>query len=369
MPTHTRTYIAPSYTMKIFGNIRRVGKGFSGREKPLFPTMMIQAQEEIGEGSAIPTDPLHTPTITQPSLSQLQKKQRPRKPSRKNTEVPQPSGSLDIVADEAVNKEMDDSLERAATTATSLDAEHDRGGGPRGNTLRSGKDSLKLQELMELCTNLQQRVLDLETTKTTQGNEIASLKRRVKKLERRNRSRTHKLKTLYKVGLSRRVESSNKEGLGEEDASKQGRISDIDVDAGISLVSTHFDADTDMFGVHDLVGDEVVVETEVASKDVNLSVDEVTLAQALAALKSAKPKADKVMIQQPEQGTITTTTAITVTATSTRPKAKGLDKGKGKMVEPEPVKKLSKKDQLMLDEELSFKLQAEEEERLAREKA
>ncbi|GJU82950.1 hypothetical protein Tco_1285315 [Tanacetum coccineum] len=41
------------------------------------------------------------------------------------------------------------------------------------------------------------------------------------------------------------------------------------------------------------------------------------------------------------------------------------------MVEPEPVKKLSKKDQLMLDEELAFKLQAkeEEEERLAREKA
>ncbi|GKA57588.1 reverse transcriptase domain-containing protein [Tanacetum coccineum] len=73
------------------------------------------------------------------------------------------------------------------------------------------------------------------------------------------------------------------------------------------------------------VDHEVVVETEVASKDVNLSVDEVTLAQALAALKSAKPKADKVMIQELEQGTITTTTdATTVTAASTRPKAKGI---------------------------------------------
>nr|GEY38081.1 hypothetical protein [Tanacetum cinerariifolium] len=40
------------------------------------------------------------------------------------------------------------------------------------------------------------------------------------------------------------------------------------------------------------------------------------------------------------------------------------------MVEPEPVKKLSKKDQLMLDEELAFKLQVEdEEERIPREKA
>ncbi|GJX65544.1 hypothetical protein Tco_0299887, partial [Tanacetum coccineum] len=38
------------------------------------------------------------------------------------------------------------------------------------------------------------------------------------------------------------------------------------------------------------------------------------------------------------------------------------------MVEPEPVKKMSKKDLLRLDEELAFKLQAEEE-RLAREKS
>ncbi|GJW65611.1 hypothetical protein Tco_0117495 [Tanacetum coccineum] len=70
-------------------------------------------------------------------------------------------------------------------------------------------------------------------------------------------------------------------------------------------------SDTDMFGVNDLEGDEVIVETEVdhevavetevAYKDVNLSVDEVTLAQALVALKSAKPKADKVMLQELEQ--------------------------------------------------------------------
>ncbi|GKC69039.1 hypothetical protein Tco_1114922 [Tanacetum coccineum] len=145
---------------------------------------------------------------------------------------------------------------------------------------------------MELCTNLQNKVIDLEKTKTSQAQEITCLKRRVKRLEKKGGLRTHGLTRLYKVGLSRRVEFSEDEGLGEEDASKQGRIADIDADAGINLVSTHFDADTDMFRVHDLVGDEVVVETEVAFKDVNLSVDEVTLAQ-LAALKSVKPKADK----------------------------------------------------------------------------
>ncbi|GKD54954.1 hypothetical protein Tco_1288341, partial [Tanacetum coccineum] len=57
----------------------------------------------------------------------------------------------------------------------------------RGNTLQSDEDRLKLDELMALCTILQNWVLDLEKTKTTQHNEIASLKRRVKKLKNKNR--------------------------------------------------------------------------------------------------------------------------------------------------------------------------------------
>nr|GEU75368.1 retrovirus-related Pol polyprotein from transposon TNT 1-94 [Tanacetum cinerariifolium] len=145
-----------------------------------------------------------------------------RKPRRKVTEVPQPSNPTSVV-DEAVNEEIDDSLERAATTATSLDAEQDKGGGPR------------CQETIK-DTIAQTRVLDLETIKTTQAMEIKSLKRRVKKLERRKRSRTHGLKRLYKVGLSARVKSSDDEGLGEEDASKQGRIDDIDANEGITFL-------------------------------------------------------------------------------------------------------------------------------------
>ncbi|GKE00060.1 hypothetical protein Tco_1388043, partial [Tanacetum coccineum] len=291
----------------------------------------------MGKGSAMPTDPHHTPTIIQPSTSQPQKKQRSRRSKRKDTKVPQPSGPTTNVADEAVNEEMDDSLVRATTNASSLEAEQDSGnidktqskatpnepssprtssgGGPRrqetmrdtitqtrsknvsklsndpllarGNTLQSGEDSLKLQELMALCTTLQSRVLALETTKTTQANEIASLKRRVKKLERRNKSRTRGLKIIYRVGSSRRVESSEDEGLGEDDASKQGMIADIDADEYITLVNDQDDAD--MFDVNDL-------DTDV----------EVTLAQALAELKSVKPKAVKVVIQEIEQGTTTT---------------------------------------------------------------
>ncbi|GJZ59144.1 hypothetical protein Tco_0614960, partial [Tanacetum coccineum] len=89
--------------------------------------MMAQDQEEMGEGSEMPTDPHYTPTIIQPSTSQPQKKQISRKPKRKDTKVPQPSGPTDNVADEAFNEEMDDSLVRAATIASSLDAEQDSG--------------------------------------------------------------------------------------------------------------------------------------------------------------------------------------------------------------------------------------------------
>ncbi|GJU82070.1 hypothetical protein Tco_1284435 [Tanacetum coccineum] len=74
---------------------------------------------------AILTDPHHTPTIIE-SSTQPQKIQKPRKPKRKDTHVPQPSGSTDIIADEAVHKELGDNLVRAATTSSSLEAEQDK---------------------------------------------------------------------------------------------------------------------------------------------------------------------------------------------------------------------------------------------------
>ncbi|GKF78551.1 hypothetical protein Tco_0234119, partial [Tanacetum coccineum] len=82
-------------------------------------------------------------------------------------------------------------------------------------------------------------------------------------------------------------------------------------------------------------------------------------------LYSTRPKAKGLLIHEEEQAT-------TPTVSSQQPSQLNVqDKGKGKMVEPKPVKKLSKKDQVKLDIELAFKLQAEEkeEERLTREKA
>ncbi|GJU62657.1 hypothetical protein Tco_1244492 [Tanacetum coccineum] len=225
------------------------------------------------------------------------------------------------VEDEAVHKELGDSLVRAATTASSLEAEQDSGnitktrskatpnessslgttlGGAlrcqeamgdtiaqtrfenvskhsndsllaRGNTLRSDEDRLKLEELMALCTNLQNRVLDLEKTKTTQHNENASLKKE---------------------------------------------------DEEITLVSVQDDDDKEMFDVDALNGEEVFVarknenvveevvdaaQVSTTATTVTITTEEITLAPALEALKTSKPKVkgiffkSQVNLQQQQQ--------------------------------------------------------------------
>nr|GFC29093.1 hypothetical protein [Tanacetum cinerariifolium] len=73
-----------------------------------------------------------------------------------------------------------------------------------------------------------------------------------------------------------------------------------------------------MFGVNDLDGDEVIVESVYVAKQAKEVFNDITLAKALLD-KSAKPKANKVMIQELEHGT-TTITPITITTTSLRPK-------------------------------------------------
>ncbi|GJW38286.1 hypothetical protein Tco_0064131 [Tanacetum coccineum] len=190
-----------------------------------------------------------------------------------------------------------------------------------------------------------------------------------------------------------------------EELARMG-IEDIDKDAEVSLVDEiqRRSDDAEMFDTDALIGNEVFAENDMIEKDQDvipkevstaapsttavsppvITEVEITLAQTLAKLKSAK---SKVVIQEPVQSTATT-------APSTIPKAKGItfrdagesttrtptsvssssikDKGKAKMDEPEVP--LKKKDQIALDEEMARNLEAQiqaeliEEERLARKK-
>nr|GEW12580.1 hypothetical protein [Tanacetum cinerariifolium] len=136
------------------------------------------------------------------------------------------------------------------------------------------------------------RVLDLEKTKTIQALEIDSLKRRVKKLEKKQRSKTHKLKRLYKVGLSARVESSDdNEDLTVKEVNAAGEVN------AASIATT-------------------------ISADATITTEEATLAKALAELKASKPKAKGIVLQEPSESP-TTTTIIS--------SKKSQDKGKAKI--------------------------------------
>ncbi|GJX40483.1 hypothetical protein Tco_0255473 [Tanacetum coccineum] len=186
----------------------------------------------MGEGSAIPTDPHHTPTFIQPS-PQPQKTQKPRKPKRKDTQIPQSSDPSDNVADEVVHKELGDS------------------GGPR-------------------CQETMRDIIAQTRFENVSKHSNDSL--------------------LARVGLTTRVESSGDKESLDEDASKQGRIDAIDTMKNNLLKAQVSDAG-------DKVSTASAVTTISAATTTTATittVDDITLAQALKEMKSTKPKQKEI---------------------------------------------------------------------------
>ncbi|GKA64200.1 putative transposase-associated domain-containing protein [Tanacetum coccineum] len=72
MTSHHTMYTSPALTQKVFANIRRVGKGFSGNETPLFDTMLVQPQTQADEDVKMPVDKEKPSTTSAPSTSEPQ---------------------------------------------------------------------------------------------------------------------------------------------------------------------------------------------------------------------------------------------------------------------------------------------------------
>ncbi|GJU95971.1 hypothetical protein Tco_1320727 [Tanacetum coccineum] len=149
MSHHKNTFVNPFHTKKIFANMKREGKDFSGKVTPLFDSMLVQATKK--------------------------KKQKSRRKQRKE-----------------------------AKTAHAETEEKEHFNTPSNDPLPSKK------------------------AKSDQAIEIASLKKRVDKLEKRRQLRTTWLTRFKKLGIARRVKSSNASLGAHEDASKQGRMLDDD---------------------------------------------------------------------------------------------------------------------------------------------
>nr|GEU50802.1 hypothetical protein [Tanacetum cinerariifolium] len=179
------------------------------------------------------------------------------------------------------------------------------------------------------------RVIDLENTKTVQAQETSSLKKRVKRLEKKRRLRTHRLKRLYNVSLFARVESSDEESLKDQGRYNDEEIFDTNVfdDEEVVEKEVLLKEAQDVQNVVEKVIEDITtariketVSTAAQITTTDVTPDELTMAQALVEIKKSKPKGDKVVIkQEPKQGATTTTTAvITPTPDSTRLEARGV---------------------------------------------
>ncbi|GKC88216.1 hypothetical protein Tco_1148865 [Tanacetum coccineum] len=287
--------------MKVFSNMKRSTKGFSGQDVALFPTMLDDT-EPSPSPSRITSSPSPTPspspepsptqpTPTQPSPTQLS-------PTQPGTEyhLPTPHDSP-------------------------LHAVHSHG---------SDEGSLKLQELMNLVTTLSDRIgvleADLLKTKKTYSSAYTKLILRVKKLE-----------SQIKIGKARkqtRVVLSDDEAF-EDDSSKQGRkLFDEEVQEKVST-------DTELF-IQEVTPTEIIQNQEGSGK----ASDEVST----AGLKKGPVSEEVPTVSTAEVNLSTAGGTVTYSRRSAEKRSRK-DKGKAILIEEEPKKK-SKKD--LEQEQLSY---------------
>ncbi|GJR84727.1 hypothetical protein Tco_0155512 [Tanacetum coccineum] len=428
-PTIYASYIEQFWATaksKIVNDVKQIhatvdGKTVAISESSVRSDLHFNDEDVEGEGSEQPSEPQPPSSTAPPSqvttvATQHQKTYELRRAKiGQDTKIPQSSGPPKKVGDEAVYIGEDDIVVRAATTASSFKAEQESSGPRRQDTILGGVDAQtrfettskkshdppllglpqpptpydlplsgghkprsdegrpNFNELINLCTQLSNRVLALENSKTAQDLVIQKLKKRVKRLEKALRARTPGMK-LFKIGTSRR------KGLDKENVSKQGRKSD-------KTKPMFNDSDFDVLddAMENVEGGSTAEQITTAgdtlnTASINVSAagpststagdifeDEMTtIADTLVAIRSARPRTTSVMIRNVEEEPRRATPVPTV---------QSQDKGKGKMVEPEPTPKNPRKAQIQMDEELAQRLfeeeqaQFEREQRIARERA
>ncbi|GJW91627.1 hypothetical protein Tco_0169180 [Tanacetum coccineum] len=360
-----------------------------GRVTPLLASMLVP-QVVKGEGSGQPSEPQPPSSTASPSQS---------------------SGPPKKVGDEAVYTEEDDKVVRVATTATSLEAEQESGSGPRFqdttlgdadaqtrpetaskkshdppllkvNTSGSGKDSMEHQddltdfvpptphdspllgghipgsdegrpninELMTICTQLSNRVLALENSKTAQDLVIKKLQKKVKRLEKTQRARTPGMK-LFKIGTSRR------KSLDKENVSKQGRSlktkpifeeddfnddfdnnvegDTVNVGGAVNTATTRVSAASASVTTVGVTISTAETRTPSTTTITAFEDEDLTISQILVKMRSDKAKVKGVAFRDVEEPRRSTPAPIA------QPSFK--DKGKPIMVEPEKPPKNPRK--------------------------
>ncbi|GKE32619.1 hypothetical protein Tco_1451941, partial [Tanacetum coccineum] len=240
-------YVIPVHTKKVFTNMKRENKDFSRIITPLFASMLVPQVVE-GKGSGQPSEPQPPSSTTPPShaeqvttvASQSQKTHTPRRAKRGwDTKIPQSSGPPKKSRNPPLSEvntsgSEEDSMEHQDDLTDFIPPTPHDSPLSGGNTPRSDEGRPNINELMAICTKLSNRVLALETLKTAQDLVINKLKKKVKRLEKKQRARTPRMK-LFKIGTSKR------KSLDKENVCKQGR----NLKTGLMFKEGDFDDDFD----------------------------------------------------------------------------------------------------------------------------
>ncbi|GJY09744.1 hypothetical protein Tco_0377929 [Tanacetum coccineum] len=294
------------------------------------------------------TQPIIEEQIPVTESSSPQNTQSPRQALQEDTQLPQTSMPIPHVADEAVFKEWDDKVMRATTTAASLDAAQASGGYTPGSD--GGRPNIN--ELMAICTQLSNRVLALEHSKTAQDLlfKIGTSKRKSldKEYVSKQGRKSDKTKPMFDDSNFAELDVDNAMENVEGDADTQGRnnveqittagdtvnIAGIDVStAGPSNVST---AGPSTSTARDIFEDEMI-----------------TIADTLVAIRRTRPRTTLLIIHDVQEEPRRSSPAPT-------PQPSSKDKGKAIMMEPKQPLKNPIKARIQRDAEIAQRLQMED---------
>ncbi|GJU83739.1 hypothetical protein Tco_1286104 [Tanacetum coccineum] len=327
-------YQTPAHTKKVFTNMKRKGKDFSGRVTPLFASMLAPPVVE-GEGSGQTSEPQPVPSTTQPRIEEQipvieslspQNTQSPRQALQEDTQFPQTSVPIPNVANESVFKEWDGRVVRATTTAASLDAAQASGNISKTQSTVMSNDPLS-QEI------------------SLGGNTPRSDEERIKQDDLTD----FVPPTPHDSPLSG----------GHTPGSDEGRKSDKTKPMFDDSDFTKLDVDNAMENVEGdakTQGKNTAEQTTTAGDTVNTASIDVVL---LDFQMITRPRTTLVIIHDVEEEPRRSTPAPT-----TQPSSK--DKGKALMVEPEKPSKNPRKAQIQMDKELAIRLHEEEKAELER---
>nr|GEY45364.1 hypothetical protein [Tanacetum cinerariifolium] len=295
LSSHSTKYTSPTLTQKVFANMRRVGKGFSGVDTSLFEGMLVA--QKVGKDA----DEVHAENVNAAGV------------------VAEGSASNDV------NAAVDEPSIPSPTPPTPPPQ-------PSQDIPSTSQDAGifmdLIQNLIDTCTTLTRKVKHLELDKITQDLEITKLKQRVKKLEMRNKLKDVVLEDAKDVAIEKSADVEDNADIQEKKAKSQAEIYKIDLEHAKKVLSMQ-EEESELTELQEVV--DVVTTTKIITKVVTAASTTITAADVPipAATIAAAPILTAALGRRRKGVVIRDPQEIATPSTIICSKAKSKDKGKG----------------------------------------